>query len=557
MRAHMLPFVRLFARIRPRTIEGWFVLLLSLSSFIGVWYALPALDVIRDTSGFSGGVLRAMEAHSVIPLADELPYGVVTFYLCYATIAAFLALSFPFFHFSAGALKLFLLDHPEVVYAIARATSAAAVAAAVVYAHRFLRREVTDAWYRSAILMVVFGDILVTAVSRSGKVWVVSSILGFIAVLLCYESVRDDAGQGKVPGKTALMSLLAVSLAAANFVLFSLYAVVFPLLLIGFRTVPHAAKKLFVYAILAGVVGAAFVAINFQNTIGLFEVIFTGYHPLGASASSLRPSFGASLVFHFVQMLAVYPMVVAFALIAAIRGVRGKMLFWISAAMLLVYFLGISYIANWYGSIYNFLRYLYPLGFLFLPLLASLRAPRKAVSIVFFALALAVYIYTIAMMALPTTYTIAADQIAARWGNANVVIDNRVFELALPMNKGSYALLHPLNCASKCESALSSAGDITFKPTVVTVYSYDATSSAPHIIVEDAPVASCGTPLFTAPDGATNADYFDMEQGIGAYLDPAYFSGSPLGKHLFVYDESACPKTVRALPIDQNYDVTP
>ena len=49
------------------TPEDTAVALFGATFFVGVWYALPMVNTITDVWAFGGGVLRAMEAHTLLP----------------------------------------------------------------------------------------------------------------------------------------------------------------------------------------------------------------------------------------------------------------------------------------------------------------------------------------------------------------------------------------------------------------------------------------------------------------------------------------------------------
>jgi len=529
----------MLTNLRPKTAEDWFVWCFALSTFVGVWYALPMLNIIKDTSGFSGGVLRSIEAHSLLP--NVLDYGTVTFYICYAVIAVFLALALPFYHFSVEAMKSGLLEHPEYIYAISRAVSASGVAILLLYVYRFLKEEVENPLYRLAIITSVFGNILVAALTRSGKVWVLSTVFGTAAVIVCLRSLRNE----QLPGKKAALSLFLVALAAANFILTALYGIVLFIFAYFYRR-PGEWKKLAMYALGAALIFIGITALDYQNLYNLVVVIFTGYHPLLTSQATahVQLSFFPSLGIHFVQLLEIYPLVLLLILFALWRGIAHKRLLWVGIIVAVVYFLIISFVGNWYSDTATYMRYLYPLGFLFIPILAALKPPPRSVTIAAIALNTIIYLYTIILLSIPATYNLAANAIIDTYGSSNAIFENHIFELDLPMNKQSYALLDSQNCATKCQNALAATVDIPFKPIVETIYSTSSTEALPRLVIVETPLTYCGKVLLSVPGGTPTQHYIDIEYGLGTYLDPSFYTLHALGKHIFVYDRSACPSLV-------------
>src|SRR3989344_5803588 len=142
--------------------KGYIVL--SLSFFVGLAHALPLTNVISDESPNVGGVLRALENKTVLPAVGDVPYATVTYLLSYVFVAAYLALAWPFFGFDLAALKEQVVDNLSSVYLVTRGSSAvlAIIAAALLY--KFSRR--------ASITVLVMTSIIVTAMFRTTKVWV-------------------------------------------------------------------------------------------------------------------------------------------------------------------------------------------------------------------------------------------------------------------------------------------------------------------------------------------------------------------------------------------------
>src|SRR3989344_7331705 len=149
----------------------------ALGSFVGIWHALPMLNVILDEQYFVGGVLRAIEVKSLLPLASEVPYGTITFYLNYLLQIPFLLALFAWKGFSIVALKTYLVLNPEIAYLVPRFLSAILASLVAILYDRFLRSEGLPLLHRFAVLSVIFCTVIGAATLHTGKMWVLSTIL--------------------------------------------------------------------------------------------------------------------------------------------------------------------------------------------------------------------------------------------------------------------------------------------------------------------------------------------------------------------------------------------
>src|SRR3989344_4648509 len=91
--------------------------------FVGVWYALPMVNTITDVWAFGGGVLRAMEAHTLLP-GVGVDYGTLSFYQNYLAMAVALGFGYMLSGFDLEALKTVLILNPSYSLLVPRITSA-------------------------------------------------------------------------------------------------------------------------------------------------------------------------------------------------------------------------------------------------------------------------------------------------------------------------------------------------------------------------------------------------------------------------------------------------
>src|SRR3989338_705949 len=138
------------ARIRRLTAEDAAVLFFGASFFIGIWYALPMVNTITDVWPFGGGVLRAMEAHTLLP-GYGVDYGTLSFYQNYLAMAVALGVGFVLSGFDFEALKTVLILNPSYSLLVPRLVSALTAAVLLLFVHRFLKAHVHSAlWGPSA-----------------------------------------------------------------------------------------------------------------------------------------------------------------------------------------------------------------------------------------------------------------------------------------------------------------------------------------------------------------------------------------------------------------------
>ena len=84
--------------INKLNLEKIVLTVLSLTFFIGIWHAFPMVTVVSDEVYYVVGVLHAMDAHSIFPQANDIPYGTMLYILDYVVTAIVLSIFIPFFH---------------------------------------------------------------------------------------------------------------------------------------------------------------------------------------------------------------------------------------------------------------------------------------------------------------------------------------------------------------------------------------------------------------------------------------------------------------------------
>ena len=519
----------------------------AVGSFVGIWHALPMLNVILDEQYFVSGVLRTMELRTILPPLNEVPYGTVTFYLNYILQIPFLLVLFAKTSFSVISLKTYLFLHPEIAYLVPRFLSAMIATIVALIYDRFLRSEGLPLLQRFATLSVIFFTIIASVTFHTGKVWVLSSVLVGISALCTYLALKTHirGAQEPVYGPT-FWSIVCAFVALANFPLVGVFLLNIPVLLYVFRN-DAVRFRATIRAILVGIFVLTIVSATNARSIYLLVIhIFTNFHPIlsGGTSAQVMPPFSASLFFHFEQVLVAYPLVVAVITLAVLmKTIQNKLLFLVSFGYAGLYFLTISWIATWFDDLGGELHYLFPLAFFFSGMIAAI-AYKKIRSIVwgFCVLQTLVFFYTLYLLSIPTTFNQADAFIEQNFKSEHALILNTVVELSLPMNKETTLLQSDEYCGSKCLYWRSATLESDFIPVVVTSQSQidkvNATSYSRVLLITDQqPVTSCvSEPIKTFQSGSSDAGYVSIEHNFGHYFLSDFWRLSRLGKNLVLYE---------------------
>ncbi len=528
--------------IRRMTAEDVAVALFGASFFIGVWYALPMVNTITDVWAFSGGVLRAMEAHSLLP-SYGVAYGTLSFYQNFVAMAMALIVALPFFDFDLAALKTTLILNPSYTLLVPRIVSAFTAVVLLGMIYRFLKREVESIPWRFTLLVLAFGNVLAAVLVRSGKMWMLSTALGVISFMYVYRAVTEEVPTTK-PGKLSATSIVSAFLAAANFAFAGLFLLNIPILIYAFPKTRKIFMRLALFVAGGAVLFAVIFALNAANVleqISVFTLQFLG------SSEGVIPSIATLSVFDaFIvnarQAIEAFPLLLIALVIAVFGGVRNKTLAVLATLYIVLYMAAVSVVFRVDDGIALNVRHIFPIGFFLLFLLAALRPPVRVVSHALSAVGLLVYIYTVALLSMPTTYNVALGYVIDRYGAADIRIDESVFELTLPMNKKSYTLHSTSSCGSACTHARTLSDDITFRPIVVT-HDADprrvAALPPPDLFIASSAVDGC-TPLARFGNDIPDDAIFDIDINLGRMLMPELYKLRMLGKNLYIYDAHEC-----------------
>jgi hypothetical protein len=524
------------------TKEDIVVALFAASFFIGVWYAFPMVNTITDVWAFGGGVLRAMEAHTLLPGSD-VNYGTISFYQSYALMAVVLAFGLLFNGFDIEALKSFLILNPSYSLFVPRIASAFAAAVFLVIVYRFLKNHTSSVWWRMALLVLTFGNVLAVLLTRSGKMWILSIALGVISFIYLYRALTEE--RPGVPGRLSAISVVTAFLAAANFPFAAVFLINIPIIFLYFSRTFKSLRRLFLIVIGGVVMFLGICALNMQNTVDLVWT-FTKqlFDPSLQSISNLQPALTPvqSFMVNARQAVEAFPLLLL-ALVPALRArIRDKTLAVLSLVYIAVYIVAVSIVFRIDHGLALNVRHIFPIGFFLMFLIAAFQTPGKRIAIVFLSVGLALYGYAVVLLSVPTTYNAASDYIVSNYAEKEIRIDETIFELTLPMNKASYTLFADAHCASTCQHRRTLENDIPFRPIVVTNETDSAAISTlppPDLFVVERAVIGC-TPLARFGNDIPDDEVFDIDINLGRMLMPSFYKLHQLGKNIYVYDSALC-----------------
>lgn len=540
--------MRIREKIHAVTKEDVAVMVLGASFFVGVWYAIPMVNTICDVWAFGGGVLRAMEAHTLLPGAD-VDYGTISFFQNYVAMAVALGFGFLFTGFDFEALKTLLILNPSYTLIPSRIVSVLTAQVLLFVVYRFLKVHVTSPWWRFALLVLVFGNVLTSLLARSGKMWMLSTLLGVLSFIYLYRALTEER-QGGHPARSTLISVVTAFLATANFPFAAVFLINIPILFLFFSKTKKSLQRLFFIVLSGGTIFLGIVALNFQNTFVLVSSFIT---PLLSPSAEIiidnKPtlSFVEAFLVKGRHVIEAFPLLLFALLFVAVLMVGSRLRDKTLAYLAFTY--GVAYIVmasvlfrSDHGLSLN-VRHIFPLAFFLLFFIVAYRAPARGVAILFTSIGLLIYIYTIVLFSVPTTYNNVSDFIEATYGNEEVRIDEHIFELTLPMNKASYEIFAEESCGSTCKHRRALHTDIEFRPLIVTDYTDPSllkTLPPADLVVREESVPGC-TPIAFFGNNVPDTSVFDMDINLGRMLMPSFYKLHQLGKNMYVYDVATCP----------------
>lgn len=515
---------------------------LSLAFFVGIWHGFPSVNTVADEMYFVGGVLRAMESHTLLPVIGDVPYGTITYFINYVLFVPFLSVLFILSGFNLLKVKLLLLADPWIMYGFARCISAVFGVGLLWFLNNFLKTIVFDTFDRLALLTLLFSTQIVAFIFHTGKVWAVSTVILVVSFVFLYKAIvsfyADSLSDAK---RFSGYAILSAFLAFANFPIMGFGLLVVPILGWAFR-----GNKLLLNALIRYACWGAglFVFITFLNAGGVLQQvhsIFFSYLNVENGGAGLI-SITQSLVLNAKKIVLLFPLLLVVLLLHIRTTIQNQPLFSLSAIYLLGYIAVISVVARWSADIHSYYRYLIPVAFFVVLLISSLRiVHRKALYFTagISALILCSLLYR---LSIPDIYQQTRGWIVKNINKSEVVIVNKVGEdFELPKNIRSYEITRPEFCATRCKAEYAYGINADFLPLIIgpqTINGFMSTitKKLPIYILSGNKLADQveAQELVSFINNNTDTNFYTSDN-IGNYFDEAVYRLARFGKNVYVY----------------------
>ncbi|MEN9614149.1 MAG: hypothetical protein RLZZ347_456 [Candidatus Parcubacteria bacterium] len=524
---------------RDTTIERIVLGLLSISFFVGIWHGFPSVTTIADEMFFVGGVLRAIEHHTLLPASGDVPYGTVTYLLSYLFSIPVLAGLFLWCGLSVAKMKLLLLTSPWIMYGAIRCMSASIGVFLVWFLNRFLRPIVAEVEVRMALLVLLFCTQIVNFIFHTGKVWVVSTTLLVLSFVYVYRALTAKQEYNNADArKYSYLAIIVSFVAFANLPIMGFALMSAPILCWNFWKNKELRLAVCTSTVVGALVFGLITALNIGGILAQVESIFGGY----LQADSVV-SVGRSLLLNGEKMVLLFPLILITLLLHIRTKITDRRLFFLSALYLVLYIVTISAIARWSTTVYSYYRYLTPVGFFLVLLLASLRLTKKKMLCVVAVGSFLVSVMMLYRLSIPDMYQQARTWITAEINRSDVVLVNNVgstFEL--PKNTRSYDGIRREFCATRCLAEYTYGINKSFLPLVIDAQTSSTTQSsyggsAQDVYVLTSTNQNSNTHLVLVKsfvNTTEDAPNYTAEDS-GSYFNPILVHLVPFGSNVYIY----------------------
>jgi hypothetical protein len=526
-------------KIKKINLENIVIIIIGLSFFMGIWHAFPMLNVVNDEMYFVGGVLRAIENHTIIPAPNDVPYGTLTYLINYPISIIVLTILLPFFVFNIANLKLFLVQDPWVMYLSLRILSAFFSIIILYYVNKFLKKIIENLKTRLFLLILTFSNIITLLILHTGKVWVLSILLVIVSFYYLNETLKHTNSNSFLFQKDLFLSLSFSFLAFANFPLNFFCLINIPILVYTYRKDKNILISIAKYVVIGFLIYIIVTLINYDSIKNQIISIFTEYHPIVNNTNNI--SIIQSFYLYILKLLLLFPLTIFTLFLVFKNKIKHKKIFIVSSIYFITYFFTIVLIANWSTDTKTYLRYLFPLGFFLVFMISSfnLKLNRIFYSIGFISIFYGVI--TLYYLSMPSTYNLAYRWIGDNLSGQNITIINTVDELQLIKNKNSAMVIKNELCATKCKNIIKFDLNKKFLPLVLdndTDYSSKDTMqiNGKTIYISDKVLSPISYSNILASFVNKSSDYHSVDYNMGSYFDFSLLRIRNLGKNIYVYE---------------------
>jgi hypothetical protein len=505
--------------------ERCFVLVYLLTLVLGIWHALPNFNVVGDESPYVIGVLKAFQAHTVVPHIIY-PYS-ISWYLSYLLHIPFLAIML-ILQGSVSGLEHFVVYNQEVLYYIPRFITVISTLYLIAVFFLLAREASLNVRHKYVVAFLAFTNILFAFVAHTGKMWTLS--LGiFVASFYFFDKTlrSDSLSLEKLPWhrNPLFYAILFPFLGMTNFAINMISLV--NILVLSYVHYKNKLlwQKIIKFNVIGALVFGVFLLLNLNGwlTHGSMAPVVEGHHILD------------SLKFLTVYTFYTFPFVILLLALSLYKVKRLDLRIKVLVSYFLLYTLLIIIVAPW-ASVwpYMFLRYLLYPGFIITLMLLYVDIKAWKVSYVFVALSILFFLKTIYLLMLPTTYNLARTYIVNNLKDSLIV--NNTFEINLPKSQAAYAMTDPVKCETKCKYVLEHEADKS-EPGLLVIDSITEKDTWAQLKNSEAYIVgfeSVDKPTAVFSNSLSGGAYVSMEHNLGKYgLD--FIRVDRLGQPIYVY----------------------
>lgn len=481
-------------------------------AIIGIWHGFPLTDIFADETYFAYAPLLALKTGNLLP--EHLPYGTFTYLLLLPLQAIAMGITWVIAWSRGMSLEQLLFAWPFLAYLAPRLLNAALyVCIAVITMRAFGIEKKEEKPYARPLLLIMLLNTTLLLVAHSGKMWMTSIVLVFLA--------------GMALPASPLLSVLLSSLAFGNFPIMGVFWMASIATAIGIRR----KKKQSVAPVLAIAVAVPLLimAINVDGVLFQIDDIltnFTGIHSDAVAVEGVSAAVLSFLSLHtltlwtFLLKLAVVAPFCVLALLILLRRKRtNNARFRYACIGATLYLLGLAFLFNPAPDDGGSVRYLSPFIIALLLIATSVELKKSRVHTIILSTLAILSLYTgivfLINMALPTTYNRAQATIR-QMATTDTVVLSTVREISFPYTRRATRLTQqwlPGSCSKRCQFALEGGKNSARSPTYLLVHDPVIHSK----IIENVGAKN----VIEVSEDPIDRLHVTVENGAGEYLRPA------------------------------------
>ncbi len=492
---------------------------------VGIWYGFPNVKIVADEAPFVGGVLRALEAKTILPHIDY-SY-TVSFYANYILMSLYMVVTLLVLGGDVGSLTHFLMEHVYVAYFVPRMVSILSAVLILYFFLTWLKEKHVQLRDRLVISSIVFGNILFFVIAHTGKMWFLSLLLWFMSFYSFDKALKQKDDSKKMYYSPFFWTPILSFLGFANFPIN-----IIALLFVGWLWVEVFKNRMHAKPLLWGTLSGIFV----------FCLLFGLNHSGWLIQNSITPVESRSVTGLLSYFMYGAILLMPLQIIYVVWCTRPRFTYPVLALLMsLVGYIGlVAWRASWIGTLSpGYWRYfVYPI-FIGGLIMAEFEIKRRYMAFILAGVALCFCLRVDYLLAIPTTYNQTRDYVVLN-SSSQLVVNTSPY-LDLPKNKYSYELTDNLFCQSRClygrASEARNAGLFVIDPETKKEKFEQLVTEATSSLVVSREVES-GLLIKDFNNGLSGDSFKDIDHGLGPYSFDI-FGVSRLGPHFYVYSRSS------------------